>query len=817
MSISPKRVKRKLARVALVVALIGLGNIVYTAFPCLGPVTAYADTNSSSELVVDNNYPSLDGWIANKLGTASIIKITTSSCGVSDSGTKATTIPAQVKKLTGWQQYFWESEGKPYNRQLGYAGGNEMLTFEVGSSTEVNSLSLKLQNDKLVVPAGANITFKNCTFTSRIKIDKGGRATFENCAFATGTILNNGQANYSGSTQEPKNEGKAESAFEDLKLTSSETSFDNAMKGYAYKQDVPLMISGTNSDTAEITAQLDQVESGLFASINENTLTISGTPKIAGLVKVTVIATASDEAGTGTQTSSVDVILNVSQRYTFSLEGTLDAVRSGQGDYADSANSKLKVVVTSEDGIQQGFYDFSTSDSGKDVDLKPFISPDGSGLSAYIFNSAAGSELSLSGTAGEAGTYDVGAIVNFKGQTLKTNTVQLRIYSANETLKSQLSTLNGNISEWDMEPYEIDRSDNAVIPKTLRHIFGSHQSGLYGQIGNATEEFASDTLTVPAGTDVTLENIKVNSSVKIIVEKGGKLTLTDSAVYGPVEVNGGTLTINNSASNMSTITLNNGSTLKDSEIVSHAQFLTDGRKPTRPAPAHVVSVNGKVTFEGNNSIKADQSQIGLEVKGIAHILEGSKLSITGGNGGTAPGNAESAINLINGTIDGKGTLQAIGGTYEVGGSGTPAKAVKGKGKLSTAKLILAGGDANSIFNTKINGANAGTKDITVTTPANSRTIKGGKGVNGGADGLGEESLTIADNDLVQKPSVESDATQGNTTSSMASTKESTTTKATPIIPQTGDGTVQLVAAATIIGFVSLLAVVAFALRKHLKI
>lgn len=153
----------------------------------------------------------------------------------------------------------------------------------------------------------------------------------------------------------------------------------------------------------------------------------------------------------------------------------------------------------------------------------------------------------------------------------------------------------------------------------------------------------------------------------------------------------------------------------------------------------------------------------------------------------------------------------------MGGSGTPAKAVKGKGKLSTAKLILAGGDANSIFNTKINGANAGTKDITVTTPANGRTITGGKGVNGGADGLREESLTIADNDLEKKPSAEPDATQGNTTSSMASTKESTATKATPIIPQTGDGTVQLVAAAAIIGFVSLLAAVAFALRKHLEI
>ncbi len=43
-------------------------------------------------------------------------------------------------------------------------------------------------------------------------------------------------------------------------------------------------------------------------------------------------------------------------------------------------------------------------------------------------------------------------------------------------------------------------------------------------------------------TDVTLE-FKNQSSTKIIVEKGGKLTLDGCVTYGPVEVNGGTLTV----------------------------------------------------------------------------------------------------------------------------------------------------------------------------------------------------------------------------------------------------------------------------------
>lgn len=106
------------------------------------------------------------------------------------------------------------------------------------------------------------------------------------------------------------------------------------------------------------------------------------------------------------------------------------------------------------------------------------------------------------------------------------------------------------------------------------------------------------------------------------MEKGGKLTLTDSCAFGPIEVNGGTLTLNRSSSVTNTITLNNGSTLKDSEVISHAQFLTDGRKPTPAAPAQVVTANGTVTFEGTNIIKADQSQIGLKVTAPRRFLQG---------------------------------------------------------------------------------------------------------------------------------------------------------------------------------------------------
>ena len=499
------------------------------------------------------------------------------------------------------------------------------------------------------------------------------------------------------------------------------------------------------------------------------------------------------------------------------MEGTLDAVRTGQGDYQDSSNHELTVYVTDEAGNKQSYFDFSSTTEGKAYSLRPQISPEGAGLSAMLFNAGGKATVTLSGTAGAAGTYQVGATATLGDYTFDTNTVELRIYSGNETLASQIAALSGNPDSWDMEPYEIDRSDNATIPSWLHHIYGSHTSGLYGQIGNASDAAASDTLVIPAGADVTLENIKINSSVKIVVEKGGKLTLTDSCVFGPIEVNGGTLTLNRSSSVTNTITLNNGSTLKDSEVVSHAQFLTDGRKPMPAAPAQVVTANGIVTFEGTNIIKADQSQIGLKVTGTAQIPAGSNLTVTGGNGGTAPGNAASAIELDHGVITGAGALTATGGSYEVGGNGVPATAVTGTGILSTGTLTLTGGDADTIYNSAIEGADAGVKTVTVTTKANKRQIAGGKGINGGADGKGEESLTIDDSGHssnsapTDKPNNNANADAGKNGTAVKTEKR---TKGKNALPATGDSAALAATSACIAGITAAAAGLTLARKRN---
>ncbi len=179
-------------------------------------------------------------------------------------------------------------------------------------------------------------------------------------------------------------------------------------------------------------------------------------------------------------------------------------------------------------------------------------------------------------------------------------------------------------------PYTIAETGNATVPTTLADIYGSHESGTYGTIGKGENgNFGTETLTIPAGADVTLHNMKVLSSVKIVVEKGAKLTLDDSVAYGTVEVNGGTVSAKNSSSFVGQIVLNDGSTLKDATIVSHANFLSDGNYQVK-APEAPVVVNGNVTFEGANTITGCNITSGSDAQSALVVGKGATVTIPAG-------------------------------------------------------------------------------------------------------------------------------------------------------------------------------------------
>ena len=654
-------------------------------------------------LEITDNYPDLDGWLTG-IGSTDTVKITCTAVGAGQ-----TVLPAQVTLLSGWDKSFFGDNG-PATRQIGYNSGS--FTFAEDSDVTVQYIEFNMPEKSITVPAGVSVVFDNCTFSSTIV--NNGTATFNDCIFSNGKIENNGSAQYTGGTKEPENTGTPIPSHIPLGMNLTGDILEEAAVGTEYFSEIGYEVTGTNKDSAQIAASVSPADCGITVrtegTAGKGSVILSGTPVKAGNVKVTLTAEAD-----GDTPVSKELSLVINERMELRLDGTLDCVTKGQSGYQEY----LKVYVRTADEKEIDYYDYD-SDS---AELQVRLTPEGSGMTAYYLYDG----IVVSGTPEKAGTYQVTAVLKDKGQTVVSNSAELRIYRGDETLKEQFEGLDENVSEWDMEPYEIWTSDNAVVPTNLETIYGSHESGLYGIIGN-NKSVASDTLVIPAGCDVTFENIKIYSSVKIIVEKGGSLTLRDSVAYGPIEVNGGTFSMDHYAAITDTLTLNDGSVLKDAQVISNARFLTDGAK--KDDVGTVVIINGTVTASGTNYIEGDcgsgdlAGQTALQVNGTLVIPSGSSLTAAGGGDETyAPGHTGGiGVYLNGGTVSGGGKLVAIGG---VGNDGSGGDAIAGKGRIETNELECIGGDSQKIIDREYAGGDAVGEEVIVTTA--DPVLKGGSG------------------------------------------------------------------------------------------
>ena len=362
------------------------------------------------------------------------------------------------------------------------------------------------------------------------------------------------------------------------------------------------------------------------------------------------------------------------------------------------------------------------------------------------------SDLTLRGTPKDAGSYLISIHVeDNQGRTADSNELPFRIYTGEETLADQIQTKNlkqysNGLYAWDiMEPWAIknfgsnvDGEENSVrVPEDLEVWFGSHTSGTYGVLGYDIawkQVEAGDipqTLYIPNGCNLTLMNMKVLSSVRIVVEKGGKLTLRDSTVQGIIDVqSGGTFSMNydsyegkflTGASICGQIRLADGAILENAAIYSHTNYLANGNLKDRSTDKAVVAAKGNVTVKGQVFIQGDEAgstgkgQTALEVKNGTLTLADNAVLVTYGGGGnvTLYSNGGSAVELDNGSIAGKGKLVAIGGPV-LFGSGD--EAVAGTGSIDVSEVFLQGATA---YEHK-EGAQPGK------AYANSVTVKAGK-------------------------------------------------------------------------------------------
>lgn len=334
--------------------------------------------------------------------------------------------------------------------------------------------------------------------------------------------------------------------------------------------------------------------------------------------------------------------------------------------------------------------------------------------------------ITLAGTPAKPGIYDISVTITDElGRTATSNTLPFRIYSGEETLQDQLTLANCTKTAdgkymYDMEPWAIKNftlpsgDQTVVVPADVKAWYGSHTSGTYGKLGYAVAEgtLQPQTLILPKGCDLTLVNMDMLSSVKIVVQDGAKLTLRDSVIQGAVEVeNGGTFSMNyndygggeflNGASINGKLILKDGSTLENAKIYSNTNNIANGSEARRNTDP-VVVINGNVKLKGKVFLRGDEAptgtdpatgksytgQAGLQVNGTLTLEKDAVLAVFGGGKDATTSNGGTAIRLNGGTITGEGKLIAVGGDGHFGEGGD---AVSGNGTISVEDAYLEGG------------------------------------------------------------------------------------------------------------------------------
>lgn len=432
------------------------------------------------------------------------------------------------------------------------------------------------------------------------------------------------------------------------------------------------------------------------------------------------------------------------------IEGSFEAAIVGQKDYdgvssasTGGASSNKNSAVTVYGALVQKDTEPADSD-WEALDHQSKIQLEGSKCSVSIVPDVAGgtaensdsgmegvymtlsSDLTLNGTPKDPGTYLISvSIEDNRGRKATSNTLPFRIYKGEETLAEQIKTENlkqyaSGLYAWDiMEPWAIKnfgsnvegQTESVRVPEKLEVWFGSHESGTYGFLGydipwaDVKAGNIPQTLYIPAGCNLTLTNMKILSSVRIVVENGGKLTLSDSTVQGIIDVqNGGIFSMNydayskkftTGASICGQLRLEDGAILENAAIYSHTNYLANGDLIDRSNDDAVVAVTGNVTLKGQVFISGDEAgstgkgQTALQVKnGTLNLEDGATLATYGGGGNTTIySNGGEAIQLENGTITGDGKVIAIGGSVTFGPGGN---AVSGNGAIHTSEVFLQG-------------------------------------------------------------------------------------------------------------------------------
>lgn len=638
--------------------------------------------------------------------------------------------------------------------------------WEVGNATgaygSYTALKLAMHSDT-AYPATLSISADGYKDLS-VKIKQSGSDTY------TATVIENTGSGGSGSTENPDTSENGTVAVSDVTIAKDNWN-SNWVVSFADADGYVSQIQTVKvNDTEWTSTSYGPYSGGSYKkNIDENTLAFaqknyssdSGTDVLKSGDIITITAEGYNDLTfklvidkDGNATVSPDTTPGDIYQLHVKIEGSFEAAIVGQKNYdgvssasvgGASSNKNSSVTVYGalvEKGTDPTDKDWEKLNNESEIRLvgskcSVSIVPDASkGMTGTEDSGMKGvymtlsSDLTLNGTPKDAGSYLISIHVeDNQGRTADSNELPFRIYTGEETLADQLKTENlkkyesSGLYAWDiMEPWAIKNfgsnvtgEENSVrVPKDLEVWFGSHTSGTYGFLGydipwkQVEAGEIPQTLYIPNGCNLTLVNMEILSSVRIVVENGGKLTLRDSSVHGIIDVqSGGTFSMNydsyenkfeTGASICGQLRLEDGAVLENAAIYSHTNYLANGNLTDRSNDKAVVATSGDVTVKGQVFISGDEAgstgegQTALKVQnGTLTLEDGAVLATYGGGGNvTLFSNGGSAIKLDNGTISGNGKVIALGGSV-LFGSGSSA--VSGTGTITTAEAYIQGATA----------------------------------------------------------------------------------------------------------------------------
>ena len=474
-----------------------------------------------------------------------------------------------------------------------------------------------------------------------------------------------------------------------------------------------------------------------------NVITIKSTGYSDLFLKVTGIGADFAVEVTDSGSSNINGPSNGQETLHVRLSGYFESAVTGQTKYDAISGASGSATVNKNSNVTVEAAILPDGQTPTDTDWKPLseqssVTVNKSKTTVNIETAKCGmtgtystydSSLTLSGTPTTPGTYPVSVtITDESGRTATSNSLDFKVYGTTESLSDHLKLENATQTSdgkymYDMEPWVMpyfnheNTEENVVasvtVPTDIKAWYGSHTSGTYGELGYAVEDSVPvQTLVIPSGCNLTMVNMKILSSVKIVVENGGKLNIRDSSVHGQIEVmSGGSVCVNydeysgqflTGSSINGQLILNNGAVLENSMIYSNTNFLANGtwvRHNTSP----VVVTNGNVTIKGEVYIKGDEAATGTDPEtnksysgqpalkvnsGTVTIEKEGILALYGGGIKATTSVGGHALLLNDGKIAGDGTLIAVGGRGDGddGGNG-----VSGNGTISVNSAYLEGG------------------------------------------------------------------------------------------------------------------------------